>query len=114
MTRETEEFIEKYNFWSPRNENHAQYAKDMAADLEIVIEAEKPRWIPVEEGLPELGQGILVLLRSGLITVGYRSQTDRGFAWQLFGDVHTIIDLLRDAVTHHQPLPQPPKQKSDG
>lgn len=64
------------------------------------LEAQIPRWIPVEERLPEDGQGTLVICRDGYITtMAYEYER---WWWQGTED---------QTVTHWMPLPEPPSEK---
>lgn len=77
-------------------------AHDSLADAFVYIEqleAQIPRWIPVEERLPEDDQAALVICRDGYITTmtfGYER-----WWWQGTED---------DSVTHWMPLPEAPKE----
>lgn len=66
------------------------------------------KWIHVEEKRPDLGMGVLIYLKSGFITVGYRTMKNDDFFWQLFGDTEFIVPN-NDEVSHWMTLPAPPK-----
>lgn len=65
-------------------------------------------WISIyDERYPKLGIAVMVRLKSGYMSVGYRKQEADRVAWQIFGD---IIDTPNtDELTHWMPLPQQPK-----
>lgn len=75
----------------------------LVADVEAYIqllEAQTHRWIPVEERLPEDGQGALVICRDGYITtMAYEYER---WWWQGTED---------ESVTNWMPLPEPPKKE---
>ena len=72
-----------------------------------------PRWISVEERLPEVNTGVLVAVRhmqTGQFSVRYDwriKTTERGWWWKKTSESN-ISDLLD--VTHWMPLPEPPKE----
>lgn len=57
----------------------------------------KPRWIPVEERLPEDNERILIL---SLLSNHYVAQHFRG---------HFYVDGTHISTSHWMPLPEPPK-----
>lgn len=64
--------------------------------------AHKPRWISVEERLPEIRKAVL-------ITDGI----DVGTGWMNQGWWNTwFTDIRRDEVTHWMPLPEPPEEET--
>ena len=68
------------------------------------LEAQVPRWIPVEERLPDYDSTVLMFEQVGLFTaiaMG-RLTRDEGFVTQ---------DGFPADVTHWMPLPEPPKEK---
>lgn len=75
------------------------WQEDAAADALAYIqqlEAQVPRWIPVEERLPEKHTIVIFNLAQGLFSIGFHS----GERW--WGD----LDIVRDEnVTHWAPLP---------
>ena len=74
---------------------------------------EMSNWISKKKSLPEIGQGVLVHISSGVITCGYRVRLDEpeyGYQWQIFGDLQKLVIVNgSDEVTHWMPLPEPPK-----
>lgn len=74
------------------------------------LEAQIPKWISVEERLPETYSTVLVAYKDayGETSVGagilcnYADWVGHGFA------------MKRDAVTHWMPLPEPPKEDVHG
>jgi len=69
----------------------------------------REEWKAAKVELPEYGQGVLICLNTGLITIGYRIKGVSSRDWQIFGD--TDISLViedGDYITHWKPLPQPP------
>ena len=69
-------------------------------------------WIDINNERPELGKGVLINLRKGFITVGYRYKNDGAYYWQLFGDTEFLVDE-NDEVTHWMPLPTKPIAPTD-
>jgi hypothetical protein len=89
--------------------------RDYIADLMREI----PRWIPVEERLPEFhdnGQEfesdtVLVNVRGvGIFTATYGKKYDDSGPW--WWDPHGV-DFDSDRVTHWMPLPRPPATKEN-
>ena len=80
-------------------------------------ESKKSEWIERVKKLPEWGQGVLVALNTGLITIAYRTKDvsegfNQEYSWQLFGDKETSLSVGKDDyVTHWMPLPTAPKTK---
>lgn len=103
---ELEERIHKQNL------DHVQLQQDWLVKLnEVSVLEERIKvlegWINMfDVRYPELGVAVLVHLKSGYITVGYRKQEQDGVYWQLFGDV--IDNHNKDQITHWKPLPSPP------
>lgn len=77
-------------------------------------------WISINKEKPKLGQGVLIALNTGLITIAYRTKEvkegyNKEYSWQLFGDKETHLWVSEnDFVTHWQPLPSPPKEAYKG
>jgi len=67
------------------------------------LEAAQPKWISVEERLPEPEKDVLVLYRGKYRCIGYYSE-DCGL-W-IINDAPTYDET----VTHWMPLPEPPKE----
>lgn len=66
-------------------------------------------WISKNKCLPEFGQGVLIALSNGFITIGYRKKKPRSYDWQLFGDRDVSLAVGEDDyVTHWMPLPEVP------
>ncbi len=67
-------------------------------------------WISVKDNPPEKGVTVIVYLKSGVMTLGYRPKLkERELLWQLFGDMNAITDLNLDLPLYWMPLPEPPK-----
>ena len=67
------------------------------------------KWISVKDNPPEKGITVIVFLKSGVTTLGYRPiLRDRELLWQLYGDMHKLTDLDFDMPTHWMPLPEQP------
>jgi len=81
-------------------ENYNQeiaYCQGFEDGAEWLQEQLEPKWIPVTERLPEVGEFVLVHRIEGYLSVDqYR---------QLHGEVKSFIYN----VTHWMPLPEPPK-----
>jgi len=70
-------------------------------------------WISVEDRLPEYGIGVLLIISTGMMTIGYlkkKSKVSGYREWQLYGELksHLVVNSLTDQVTHWMPLPSPP------
>ena len=77
------------------------WQEDAAADALAYIqqlEAQVPRWISVDERLPEVGDDVLVC-SGARIDIGYYD----GLWWETY--------TIRDIPTHWMHLPQPPKEE---
>jgi hypothetical protein len=83
---------------------------EVSADRDHLREAAKmmPKWISVEERLPEQGKRYLVL--------GYFHATNKPFIEILWHDAHDLWwnRLYKGdySVTHWMPLPEPPKEEN--
>jgi hypothetical protein len=65
-------------------------------------------WISVDTP-PEKGITVILFLKSGIITLGYRPiLRDRELLWQLYGDMHKLTDLDFDIPLYWMSLPSPP------
>lgn len=73
-------------------------------------------WICILQRKPPEGQGVLLALNTGVITVGYRKMKLGGKShnWQIFGDLNNLGLQPYDYVTHWMPLPEPPDFKLNG
>ena len=66
------------------------------------LESQIPRWIPVEERLPEKHAGVIVCCEEGFVDL----MTHDGKHWNWNG-------RYEDSVTHWMPLPEPPKEEDE-
>lgn len=64
-------------------------------------EAAEPKWISVEDELPDWNVKVVVLRKSGMPLIGYRQKHD------YFG--REVNDWNHKTVTHWMPLPSPSK-----
>ena len=83
----------------------------MKREIERMVRAEKPRWIPVTERLPEDRSDVLAYLK---YEVGGRiaaANYDKGM-WQdcVMGSLYRTEEGV---VTHWMPIPQPPKEENN-
>ena len=78
--------------------NDKQIIKKLTEELE---QETKPKWISVDERLPELRERVILFDNNGFGLVTGRRGTAE---WYLEGD----LDLNAN-ITHWQPLPEPPK-----
>ena len=80
------------------------YAEDAAADALAYIqqlEAQVPKWISVEERLPEYGRYLVIIqTECGMGKVITATYNDMG--WWTYGN--------SGELTHWMPLPEPPKE----
>lgn len=66
------------------------------------LEAQVPRWISVEERLPEDNKTVFVVCKDGFTTMMLFRDGD----WCWYGNTD-------DSITHWMPLPQPPKEEKE-
>lgn len=71
----------------------------LEAERDAAVEA-MPRWISVDERLPEVGVNVIVLLADGFTSVAQRLT----WGWFIY-----VYSSSRD-VTHWMPLPETPKE----
>lgn len=80
-------------------------------------EVQQMRWIPVEERLPEEGKRCLLYTPcDGIICVGFYNGNDNWehrHKWKLVTAMRSTQTLTKK-VTHWMPLPQPPKEGTNG
>ena len=77
------------------------------AERTAQLEAQVPKWISVEDRLPEVGQKVMVCgLKKGMQVGAFRGlmRAGRNRVWQWKKDVPL-------EVTHWMPLPEPPKKE---
>lgn len=86
------------------------------------LEAEKPRWISVEDRLPETTGRCLALFEDGRVAdVGYDECIDDGCRFGEWIDIFEPRSLgfldsewnPHDGITHWMPLPEPPKDDKE-
>lgn len=70
------------------------------------LEARVPRWIPVEERLPDIDEEVLVCTNEGLYKVAQYSGADK--FWTL--ELNQMVWGMVAGVTHWMPLPEPPEE----
>lgn len=81
-------------------------AYDIAMIPAIDPESLCPKWISVEDGLPEEWADVLVLLQCGDCVVAARSGKHWRERW--------LNSMLDRSPTHWMPLPEPPKADTRG
>lgn len=80
--------------------------KDAADAIEELLAA-VPKWISVEERLPEVEQSVLFCVFGRSVGEGtYRGHDGFHHVWKMYAVAGTYWD---DEVTHWMPLPAPPK-----
>ena len=77
-------------------------------------EVQQMRWIPVEERLPEESDGMVLFTNGKAVTSGYRNHMFR-----MSGEEGIYAPAIRKGggymrVTHWMPLPEPPKEGTNG
>lgn len=77
-------------------------------------EIQQMRWISVEERLPEESDGMVLFTNGKAVTSGYRNHMFR-----MSGEEGIYAPAIRKGggymrVTHWMPLPQPPKEGTNG
>lgn len=76
-----------------------------------VIAKNKPKWIPVTERLPNVGEKVLVLAYANdVLTARMRKQAENGYP--VFECNGIFLEMAKPGrITHWMPLPQPPKEE---
>lgn len=76
---------------------------------------QKPKWISVEEKLPDF-EGAVLCMRKSHIRVGLSYQEILYFDYddQWFKDMFSDFFVEEGCITHWMPLPEPPKEETDG
>lgn len=75
------------------------------------LEAKKPRWISVEERLPEDDTGVLIAYKDIFGEPAIGQAIIRSFGWCWFeGCVEDSVVEVRVEITHWMPLPELPKE----
>ena len=70
-----------------------------------------PKWISVEERLPEVDQPVMICAFGQSVGEGvYRGHDGFHHVWKMYASSGTYWD---DEVTHYMPLPDPPKEDDD-
>ena len=100
--------LEAHNEWFAKadrkiEEYKAAYIAEH--DARIAEVSKTPRWITVEERLPEIGQYVLCLCRANIFCVLRR---DKDGDWYE-NPAHVYMSKF---VTHWMPLPEPPKEET--
>lgn len=77
-------------------------------------EVQQMRWIPVEERLPEESDGMMLFTNGKSVTSGYRNHMFR-----ISGEEGIYAPAIRKGggymrVTHWMPLPEAPKEETNG
>lgn len=66
-------------------------------------------WISVKDRLPDVGETVLF---TGINSYGNRFRTQKGYfnggVW-----ISDSIVLVKDAITHWMPIPEPPKEEQE-
>ena len=87
---------------------------DLLQAYEQGLEDGKPKWIPVNEKLPTARKKVLVAYKNG-VTIAERNgylvdpKTVNTYWRGVHGSKHQLT-----SVTHWMPLPEPPKEETDG
>lgn len=80
----------------------------LTASNEVIVK-NKPRWISVEERLPEVDQPVMICAFGKSVGEGvYRGHDGFHHVWKMYASSGTYWD---DEVTHYMPLPEPPKEE---
>lgn len=106
MTREEaikrlEDTFEGWNMWVMDNDSPAS-KMSKALGMAMYALREQPRWISVEERLPESGGSVLIYSPCGGVAEGTYSEHYKRwvqYRWSVF----------EPEVTHWMPLPEPPE-----
>lgn len=100
-------------------EQYKIYLQDAINNLHSAHEKE-PKWIPVAERLPiggddsgKICENVCLLMDDGTVSCGWMNGiTKKVYCLNARDDVVIKAPITR--VTHWQPLPEPPKEESDG
>lgn len=68
------------------------------------LESLVPRWIPVEERMPEDGKNVLIFVRT--MSMWWHMEVD----WHTGNSWHNNAETDWNKITHWMPLPEPPKE----
>lgn len=84
----------------------------MKREIERMVVADKPRWIPVTERLPDF-EGMCLCMRKSYSKANFRHQEIMYFDYdeQAFCSNVDGIFVADGNVTHWMPLPEPPKEE---
>ena len=121
---EIEKLIEKLRTESLYKDKATLEIMDLCMDAALALEqlrdeseklkAQVPRWIPVEERLPEEGKRCLLYTPcDGILCVGYYAGKDawqHRHKWRLVTAMRSTQTLTKK-VTHWRPLPEAPKEE---
>ena len=88
--------LERSKEWAGFWEEEANRANEKIAQYVLAV-ANKPKWIPVTERLPQKTQRCIVVSKCGEI------------AFAIFKDGRFTYPYFTGKATHWMPLPQPPK-----
>lgn len=87
----------------------------MKREIERMIVAGKPRWIPVEESLPDDNTPVLVVNDDGKVIVAKHEKDIFGWYLKYSEYDFDVWDACENgAITHWMPLPEPPKEDPNG
>lgn len=79
--------------------------RDILADAYQQLEAAQPKWISVEERLPEVDMGVMCVAQTA-----WGPEVTEGYFWKHSQMISPIDEgCAVDKVTHWMPLPEPPK-----
>ena len=100
MEKALEDAKEYESFWEKE-------ANEALRKFQVAV-ASKPRWICVDERLPESDQRVIYHTTEGAVEIGkYKPE------FSVFTQGEIFAWIRRDAVTHWMPLPEPPKEETE-
>ena len=107
LEKDLERSKEYETFWNKE-------AEEALRRFQVAV-ANKPRWIPVAERLPEDFENVLIVFQNGDMAVGFKMTVKTEETNLLLWRTMTEEDFCSDCdtpPTHWMPLPEPPKEET--
>lgn len=113
-----DKYIKRDDVLALAREYYSQGLKEEAVPVRAIKNipsADVGKWISVEEKLPDF-EGAVLCMRKSHIRVGLSYQEILYFDYddQWFKDMFSDFFVEEGCITHWMPLPEPPKEETDG